>query len=160
MATITFNYLINRREKMNELCESVNKNKLYFEYVGPTKDLSFYEYSDSKELFNELKDNRIRFSDPLKKQEELLKKINEVKMGRKTPKQEEVIDNLENFYKSREEVLNFFKDYSKLFFDVGYKAKQHETKGTGLKILTPKQMLERLPIALAQVNAGNNSENL
>ena len=81
-------------------------------------------------------------------------------MGRKTPKQEEVIDNLENFYKSREEVLNFFKDYSKLFFDVGYKAKQHETKGTGLKILTPKQMLERLPIALAQVNAGNNSENL
>ena len=30
----------------------------------------------------------------------------------------------------------------------------------GLKILTPKQMLERLPIALAQVKAGNNSENL
>ena len=81
-------------------------------------------------------------------------------MGRKTPKQEEVIDNLENFYKSREEVFNFFKDYSKLFFDVGYKTEQHETKGTGLKILTPKQMLERLPIALAQVNAGNNSENL
>ena len=30
----------------------------------------------------------------------------------------------------------------------------------GLKILTPKQMLQRLPIALAQVKAGNNSENL
>ena len=40
------------------------------------------------------------------------------------------------------------------------KAKQNETKGTGLKILTPKQMLQRLPIALAQVKAGNNSENL
>ena len=36
------------------------------------------------------------------------------------------------------------------------KAKQNETKGTGLKILTPKQMLQRLPIALAQVKAGNN----
>ena len=37
----------------------------------------------------------------------------------------------------------------------------HRTKqGTGLKILTPKQMLQRLPIALAQVKAGNNSENL
>ena len=34
------------------------------------------------------------------------------------------------------------------------------TKGTGLKILTPKQMLQRLPIALAQVKAGNNSESL
>ena len=33
-------------------------------------------------------------------------------------------------------------------------------KGKGLKILTPKQMLQRLPIALAQVKAGNNSESL
>ena len=40
------------------------------------------------------------------------------------------------------------------------KAKQNETKGAGLKILTPKQRLQRLPIALAQVKAGNNSENL
>ena len=40
-----------------------------------------------------------------------------------------------------------------------YKSKQNETKGKGLKILTPKQMLQRLPIALAQVKAGNNSEN-
>ena len=31
--------------------------------------------------------------------------------------------------------------------------------GKGLKILTPKQMLQRLPIALAQVKAGNTSEN-
>ena len=34
------------------------------------------------------------------------------------------------------------------------------TTRTGLKILTPKQLLQRLPIALAQVKAGNNSENL
>ena len=44
--------------------------------------------------------------------------------------------------------------------DSGCKAKQDEIKGTGLKILTPKQMLQRLPIALAQVKASNNSENL
>ena len=35
-----------------------------------------------------------------------------------------------------------------------------EKQGKGLKILTPKQMLQRLPIALAQVNPGNTSENL
>ena len=40
------------------------------------------------------------------------------------------------------------------------KSKQNETKGTGLKILTPKPMLQRLPIALAQVKACNNSESL
>ena len=44
--------------------------------------------------------------------------------------------------------------------DANYDAKQNETKGTGLKILIPKQMLQRLPIALAQVKAGNNSESL
>ena len=32
-------------------------------------------------------------------------------------------------------------------------AKLKSTKGTGLKILTSKQMLERLPIVLAQVKA-------
>ena len=33
-------------------------------------------------------------------------------------------------------------------------------KGRRLKILTPKQMLEKLPIAIAQVNAGNTSHYL
>ena len=32
--------------------------------------------------------------------------------------------------------------------------------GTGLKILTPKQVLQRLPIVLAQIKAGTNSESL
>ena len=41
-----------------------------------------------------------------------------------------------------------------------YKAKKDDTKGEGLKILTPKQMLQRLPVVIAQVKADNNSENL
>ena len=35
-----------------------------------------------------------------------------------------------------------------------------DTGGNGLRILTPNQMLSRLPITLAQLNAGNNSEKL
>ena len=35
-----------------------------------------------------------------------------------------------------------------------------EQEGTGLKILTPNQMLKRLPIALAQVKVDNDSESL
>ena len=34
------------------------------------------------------------------------------------------------------------------------------SSGSGLKILTNKQMLNRLPILLAQIQAGNNSINL
>ena len=54
--------------------ESVDKNKLYFEYVGPTKDVRFYQYVNSKELFNEIKDNWLRFDDALKKTERVAEK--------------------------------------------------------------------------------------
>ena len=107
-ATIIFNDVNNKRKKiMSEFYDSVDNNKLYFEYVGPTKGVRFYEYMGSKQLFNKLKDNHIRFSDALKKQE-LLKKINEVKIGHKNTEQEKVVKNLEGFYKSRENVFNFF----------------------------------------------------
>ena len=56
-------------------------------------------------------------------------------------------------YKARNKVVEFFDNYPSMVSE----AKHKTTKETGLKILTPKQMLQRLPIALAQVNAGNNS---
>ena len=59
-------------------------------------------------------------------------------------------------YKARKSVIKFFDDYSSMLSERKLKA----TKGTGLKILTPKQMLQRLPLALGQVKVGNNSENL
>ena len=71
-----------------------------------------------------------------------------------------MINNLKKFYNSREEVINFFRDYIEMLSDANYDSKQNETKGKGLKILTPKQMLQRLLIALAQVTAGNNSKRL
>ena len=37
---------------------------------------------------------------------------------------------------------------------------ERKQRGQGLKILTPNQMLSRLPISLAQLKAGNNSEKL
>ena len=49
-----------------------------------------------------------------------------------------------------------FNDYAKNMSGNIYESKQ----GKGLKILTPKQMLQRLPIALPQIKAGNNSESL
>ena len=47
-------------------------------------------------------------------------------------------------------------DYAKIRSEAKCKSKH----GTGLKILTPKQMLQRLKIALAQIKAINNSESL
>ena len=89
-----------------------------------------------------------------------LNKLSHIKIGGKTLEQKEVINNLQKFYNSREEIINFFRDYTEMLSDENYNTKQNETKGKGLKILTPKQMLQRLPIALAHVKADNNSENL
>ena len=57
-------------------------------------------------------------------------------------------------------IIDLFNNYSKIRSEAVYKPKQDETEEEGLKILTPKQMIQRLPIALAQVKAGNNSKNL
>ena len=51
-------------------------------------------------------------------------------------------------------VLNGFK--SKIFLTESTGTDLFNTDNSKLKILTPKQMLQRLPIALAQVKAGNN----
>ena len=50
----------------------------------------------------------MRFSEARNRQNKFLNKLNELKIGNKATKKKEVIDNLENFYKSREEVINFF----------------------------------------------------
>ena len=63
--------------------------------------------------------------------------------------------NVETLYKARSKAIKFYDDYFLMS-----EAKTKATKGTGLKILIPMQMLQRLTIALAQVKAGNNSESL
>ena len=52
----------------------------------------------------------------------------------------------------RQKMLKIFNYLGEIF--------KGPTEGEGLKILTPDQMLSRLPITLAQLKAGNNSEKL
>ena len=60
----------------------------------------------------------------------------------------------ENTFKIEEnkKVIDIFKKILKY--------NQQNQQGERLKILTPRQMLSRLPISLAQLKAGNNSEKL
>ena len=62
------------------------------------------------------------------------------------------------FYNARESAIKFIEDYGSMILEAKKPEREHE--GKGLKILTPNQMLKRVPIALAQVKAGNNSESL
>ena len=63
-----------------------------------------------------------------------------------------------NFFEGREKNLDHFE--SKIFFTKFKGAGVLNLDHSRLKVLTPKLMLQRLPIALAQVKAGNNSECL
>ena len=65
---------------------------------------------------------------------------------------------MHNFFESRERVLDAFE--SKIFLIKSIGAGFLNFNRSELKILTPKQMLQRFLIALAQVKAGNNSESL
>ena len=107
-AETIFNKLVNgRKDLMKELHASTSYNNLKFDFIGPTKDVNFYEYRDSKELFSVIKNNQINFDDVLKSQKEFLNKLSRIKIGRKTIEKSETIDNIEKFYKSRKEVINF-----------------------------------------------------
>ena len=57
---------------------------------------------------------------------------------------EKEIEQLDRILKTVKEILEF----------------NRQQQGQGLKILTPNQMLSRLPVTLAQLKAGNNSEKL
>ena len=68
---------------MKKLYDNVDHNNLSFEYVHPTKSVSFCGYMNSKELFSGLKDNQINFDDTVKRQNELFNKIRNVKIGKR-----------------------------------------------------------------------------
>ena len=78
---------------------------------------------------------------------------------KKKQEKEAVLKNLyNNFFEGREKILDAFQ--SKIF-SIKFKGSDIlNLDHSRLKLLTPKQMLQRLPIALAQVKAGNNSESL
>ena len=76
----------------------------------------------------------------------------------KKQEKEIVLKNLYNFFEAREIRLDGFD--SKIFLIKSDGAGFLNFDRSKLKILIPKQMLQRLPIALAQVKADNNSESL
>ena len=96
-------------------------------------------------------------------QEKFRREFGQIKSGNpkhKCKMQLYTIKNVKNLYDLRQKVIYLFNDYSKIESESIYRSKHDENKGKGLKTLTPQQMLQRLPIAIAQVKAGNNSESL
>ena len=105
--------------------------KVYFVFVVPTPlTKKLYETKDKKKNSELVELIKVRWSDLKDEIEKMSKKeIENEKPGK--------------ILKIVEEILEF---------------NEQNQSGKGLKILTPNQMLSRLPISLAQLKAGNNSE--
>ena len=70
---------------------------------------------NSKELFNVIKNNEIKFNDVKNKQNKFLNKLSNIKISKKFLEQKEVIKNLKQFYLSRKEVINFLETILKFY---------------------------------------------
>ena len=99
---------------MTALTIIINYN-LSFKYVGSTKDVSFYGYKDSKELFNAIKNSQIKLSDARNKQNEFLNKLANIKIGRKTLEQERTIKISKNFTFLKKKLLIFLETILKCY---------------------------------------------
>ena len=120
-------------------------------FIGFRGPVHIYNIKNSETSTEKIKEH---------KKKKIKSKLSEIVTGnlkRKSKDQLDTIENIKNlYYNLREKVIKLYNGYAKIISEVICKTKQ----GTGLKILTPKQMFQRLPIALSQVKAGNDSENL
>ena len=155
-----FNELVDERlEKITDLDKKVNSDDLIYRYKGNTADAKFDKFDNALNIINKIQNGEISLADVKNNQEKFKSYLGEIKKGNKKHRLRErknALYNIETLYKARSKAIKFYDDFSLMMSE----AKTKTTKGTGLKILTPKQMLQRLPIALAQVKAGNNSESL
>ena len=145
------------------MSDEISCDNLIYYFEGLSPPVSFIKYEDPSDIYDKIKNGDKRIQAAEEEQKKCNSKLGEMTSGNpehKSKDQSDTIKNVQNLYNSRQKIIYLFIDSAKIRSEAIYEAKQDETKGTGLKILTPKQMLQRLPIALAQVKAGNNSESL
>ena len=150
-------------DEILEMSREINYNNLVYNLNGPTSSINFTKFGGPMYTYNQLKNGDTTLQEVEKQQKDFKKELNEITSGnptRKSNNQLYVIKNVKSLFDSRQKIIDYLNDNSKFRSEAIYKSKQNETLGKGLKILTPKQMIQGLPIALAQVKPGSNSENL
>ena len=97
-----------------------------------------YTLNDANELVNKLVKQQIGKNNPIKAYNALVNKVEKIAELRSTP--------------HRQKILKIFNYLGEMFNRTT--GEEYASSGEGLKILTPNQMLSRLPISLAQLKAG------
>ena len=144
--------------KIEELNNKIDYDDLDYVILSKDREYNFSTQKDPISLLKAIKDGEISLEEARDRQKNYLQYLNIIRKGYKNSVQKKTLSNIENHFNARESLIKFIENYGLRVLEAKRLAKEQE--GTGLKILTPNQMLKRLPIALAQVKAGNNSESL
>ena len=148
-----------RLDKIEELNNKIDYNNLNYVVVDTGDKYSFDDLDDPLTLFSNIKNGKISMGKAMEQQYNFHKYLSLIRIGNKNDNQKRTLANINVFYNARDNTIQFIHDYGRMILEA--KNQTLEDKfGKGLKILTPNQMLKRLPIALAQIKAGNNSESL
>ena len=137
----------------------IDYNDLNYVVVGTGDKYRFDDLDDPLTLLNNINKGKISMDKAIEQQYNFRKYLNLIRIGNKNNNQKRTLANINVFYNARDNAIQFIHDYSRMIREAREQA-LIEQEGEGLKILTPNQMLKRLPIVLAQVKAGNNSESL
>ena len=162
--TEIFKDIYNKRlDKLEELNNKIGYDNLEYvvERSGAKKDSIEYNFNKIKDptaFLNDIKKGKISIPEAKDKQENYYNYLKKIRKGNKSANQKRTLANINILFNARNSAIKFYEDYSSMIFEARKLAVEQE--GEGLKILTPNQMLKRLPIALAQIKAGNNSESL
>ena len=157
---ITEDYKNNKIE-YEEIKEQLNKTDKVYKESSTKKKIIDITWIDDPKLFNQINDDvtsryRKKKSTDLSSIQNFLDDINNEDIKNKKDAYKNFKD-LKNSVKS-DKLKDIVKELERAIF--GYDYENEELSGSGLKILTKKQMLSRLPILLAQIQAGNNSTKL
>ena len=147
-------------DKIEVLTKKNDKDDLKFIVNSTGHEIDFPRAKDLITFINEIKGGEITIAKAKKLQEDFNNYLNKIRRGIKTEEQEKTLANINMLFNGRNDAIKFIEGYSSMILEAKKIAAEEPTTGTGLKILTPKQLLQRLPIALAQVKADNNSESL
>ena len=137
----------------------IDSNNLNYVVAGTDDKYSFDDLDDPLNLLNNIKKGKISMDKAIEQQYNFRRYLNFIRIGNKNDNQKRTLANINVFYNARDNAIHFIHDYGRMILEAREQA-FIEQEGKGLKILTLNQMLKRLPIALAQVKAGNNSESL
>ena len=144
-------------KRIEEIEKNVDRDKMV--YKSTNKNYDFRGFKTIGTYVNDIRNNVISLKVANLEQANLMAHIQNFVKNTKPqdPEQKklksDVLDNVRALVKGRELMYNTFR--SGIFYRL-----EKSQEGEGLKILTPNQILKRLPIALAQVKASNNSESL